>query len=59
MNKIEKGDILCFYGHVGIYMGDGQMVDASSSNGMIVTRSNIFGSTYWTENFVCAKRVFD
>ena len=58
MEDIRKGDILCFDGHVGIYMGDGMMVDASSSNGMIVTRSNIFASSYWTNNFMCAKRVF-
>ena len=58
MNDIQKGDILCFNGHVGIYMGDGKMVDASSSNGKIVIRSNIFASSYWTRNFRCAKRVF-
>ena len=57
MNDIEMGDILCFDGHVSIYMGDGKMVDASSSNGMIVTRSNIFSSSYWTSNFISAKRV--
>lgn len=55
---VKKGDILCFNGHVGIYMGNGKMVDASSSNGKIVTRSNIFSSSYWTKNFKCAKRVF-
>lgn len=55
---IKRGDILCFNGHVGIYMGNGKMVDASSSNGKIVTRSNIFGSSYWKRNFRCAKRVF-
>lgn len=55
---VKKGDILCFNGHVGIYMGNGKMVDASSSNGKIVTRSNIFNSSYWTKNFRCAKRVF-
>lgn len=55
---VKKGDILCFNGHVGIYMGNGKMVDASSSNGKIVTRSNIFSSSYWTKNFRCAKRVF-
>ncbi len=58
MNDIKKGDILCFNGHVGIYMGDGRMIDASSSNGKIVIRSNIFASSYWTRNFRNAKRVF-
>lgn len=55
---VKKGDILCFNGHVGIYMGNGKMIDASSSNGKIVTRSNISSSSYWTKNFRCAKRVF-
>lgn len=58
MKDMKKGDIICFKGHVGIYMGNGKMVDASSSNGKIVTRSNIFNSRYWTRNFICARRVF-
>lgn len=58
MKDMKKGDIICFRGHVGIYMGNGKMVDASSSNGKIVTRSNIFNSSYWTRNFICARRVF-
>lgn len=58
MSDIKKGDILCFSGHVGIYMGNGKMVDASSSNGKIVVRTNIFASNYWTSYFKCAKRIF-
>jgi len=58
MSDMKKGDIICFNGHVGIYMGNGGMIDASSSNGAIVTRSNIFSSSYWTRNFICARRVF-
>ena len=54
----KKGDILCFKGHVGIYMGDGKMIDASSGEGKIRIASNIFNSAYWTRNFRCVKRVF-
>ncbi|MGI5850425.1 MAG: C40 family peptidase, partial [Christensenellales bacterium] len=58
MQDMKRGDIICFRGHVGIYMGNGKMVDASSSSGQIVTRNNIFSSSYWTRNFICARRVF-
>jgi peptidoglycan DL-endopeptidase CwlO len=53
---LKRGDILCFRGHVGIYMGNNQMIDASSSQGKIrvVTTS----SKYWNKYFRCGKRVF-
>ncbi len=57
-SKLEPGDILCFKGHVGIYMGGGQMIDASSSNGKVRVASNISKSSYWSRNFICAKRVY-
>jgi len=56
-SKIKKGDILCFSGHVGIYLGDGQMIDASSGAGCIRIATNIWNSTYWKKNFICARRV--
>ncbi len=40
--------------HVGIYIGDGEFIHASSSRG--VTRSYI-GSTYWTPRYWTAIRV--
>ena len=59
--EIKTGDILCFgYGpysisHVGIYIGNGQMVHASTyTTGVIISD---FDSTYYTNNFVGAKRV--
>ncbi len=57
-SKLEAGDIICFKGHVGIYMGGGQMIDASSSNGKVRIASNISKSSYWSRNFICAKRVY-
>ncbi len=57
-SKLEPGDILCYKGHVGIYMGGGQMIDASSSNGKVRIASNISKSSYWSRNFICAKRVY-
>lgn len=60
-SSLEKGDLLFFYnngktkvGHVGIYIGGGEMVDASSSNGKVVRRSCM--TSYWKNHFVCARR---
>ena len=58
MSKLKVGDIVCFEGHVGIYIGSGKMIDCSSSqNGIRIT--NIKTSSYWNRKFVCGKRVFD
>lgn len=56
MGSLKKGDILSFKGHVGIYMGGGQMIDASDGKGQVRTTS--INSSYWERNFVCAYRVF-
>ncbi len=54
MGDLQRGDIICFSGHVAIYLGDGMMVDASSSQGCVVVRS-CTGS--WSKNnFKCGKR---
>lgn len=58
MGDMQKGDIICFKGHVGIYMGGGQMIDAGSSSDNVRICNNILGSAYWTRNFICARRVF-
>ncbi len=60
-SKLQKGDLLFFLnngrteiGHVGIYIGGGQMIDASSGNGKVVRRS--ISSNYWKKNFTHARR---
>ncbi len=58
MSEMVKGDIICFKGHVGIYMGGGQMIDAGSGDDQVRICSNIMNSSYWTRNFICARRVF-
>lgn len=58
MSEMARGDIICFRGHVGIYMGDGQMIDAGSSDDQVRICTNIMSSSYWTRNFICARRVF-
>ncbi len=60
-SDLKKGDLIFFYndgktkvGHVGIYIGGGEMVDASSANGKVVRRSAT--TSYWKSHFVCARR---
>ena len=60
-SNIKKGDLVFFYnnaktkvGHVGIYIGGGEMIDASSKNGKVVRRS--VSTSYWKTHFVCARR---
>ncbi len=65
MNDIKRGDVLVFKGdtmetgHVGIYLGDGKMIDASSGAGQVrITGSSIFKSKYWLEHFLMAYRIW-
>lgn len=58
MSDLVRGDILCFKGHVGIYLGDGLMLDASSSQGKVRISSDIGKTAYWLNNFLYGKRVF-
>jgi len=57
MSDIKPGDIICYSPHhVAIFIGNGQMIDASSSNGKVVQRS--CNTSYWHSHFICARRVF-
>jgi len=62
VGSLKKGDLLFFYSeswssinHMGIYIGDGQFVHASSGQGkvMVSTLSN----SYWAGHFAFARRV--
>lgn len=56
LEQMLPGDIICFKGHVGIYMGDNMMIDCASSVNGVSIKSCV--SPYWTANFRCGKRVF-
>ena len=65
MDSIQRGDIIVFSGstadagHVGIYLGGGQMIDASSSEGEVRKSSSVLKSGgYWESHFICAYRIF-
>lgn len=56
ISALQKGDIIVFKGHVGIAMGDGTMIDASSASGQVVHRSC---TGAWSQkNFICGWRIF-
>ena len=62
MKDLQMGDILFFMGgdeadvqHAGIYIGDGQMIHASSAAGDIGAVA--IASDYWQKHFVLARRV--
>ncbi len=56
--NLQPGDILCFEGHVGIYLGDGAMLDASSTEGKIRITYNIWSKSYWNTHWKFGKRYF-
>lgn len=58
MSSLKVGDVVCFQGHVGIYIGGGNMIDSSSSKNGIRT-TNIKSSNYWNRKWICGKRVFN
>ena len=65
MDDLKRGDVLVFKGnsmatgHVGIYLGDGKMIDAASGAGQVrITDKSILKSTYWQEHFLMAYRIW-
>ena len=68
VNELKAGDLMFFtnnelysdgrVGHVGIYMGDGSMIHASSSLGVNITE-NVLGNPYWSANYLFSKRVIN
>ncbi len=61
IDDLQRGDLIFFksddsstVGHVGIYIGGGEMIDASSANGKVVRRGA--KTSYWRRNFVVGRR---
>lgn len=65
-SNLKTGDLLFFtmkdaytdgrVAHVGIYMGDGHMIHASTSKGVMIT-TNVLENPYWAKNYLFSKRV--
>lgn len=60
-SELQPGDIICFgysgynITHVGIYIGNGQFIHASSGSGCVVITD--LSSNYYTRMYVGAKRI--
>lgn len=56
LDQMQPGDVLCFKGHVGIYLGENMMIDSAPSGGGVRIAS--CASPYWLSVLKCGKRVF-
>lgn len=56
-SDLEQGDILCFSGHVGIYIGNNQFIHASNPTGGVKITS--LSDSYYVKNYITARRVLD
>lgn len=53
LSKARAGDLICYYGHVGIYIGNGQIINASNPRGGI----KISSATY--RQIAAIRRIFN
>ncbi|MBR3249825.1 MAG: SH3 domain-containing protein [Clostridia bacterium] len=56
-SELEQGDILCFSGHVGIYIGNNQFIHASNPSGGVKITS--LSDSYYVKNYITARRVLE
>ena len=54
-SDLQVGDIVCFTGHVGIYIGGNKMIHASTSKTGIIISS--LSEKYYAAKYKCARRV--
>lgn len=54
-SNLQAGDILCFNGHVGLYIGGGSFIHAANpSKGVIISS---LSESYYAKNYITARRI--
>ena len=54
-SDLKPGDILCFTGHVGLYIGDGEFIHASTpKSGVIISE---LSQSYYKNHYIMARRI--
>ena len=55
--NLQAGDIVCFSGHVGIYVGDGKFIHAANSKKGVIISS--LSESYYSKNYITARRILN
>ena len=54
-SNLKAGDVLCFNGHVGLYIGGGSFIHAANpSKGVIISS---LSESYYSKNYITARRI--